>query len=76
MVIPLVRKIVEVSGCDPETTELEGKSLADHLLAPTRIYVKSILELIEKVDVHAIAHLTGGGFWENIPRVLPDNTRP
>ena len=66
----LVRKIVEVSGCDPETTELEGKSLADHLLAPTRIYVKSILELIEKVDVHAIAHLTGGGFWENIPRVL------
>ncbi|MDU5690718.1 MAG: phosphoribosylformylglycinamidine cyclo-ligase [Citrobacter freundii] len=68
----LVRKIVEVSGCDPETTELEGKSLADHLLAPTRIYVKSILELIEKVDVHAIAHLTGGGFWENIPRVLPD----
>jgi phosphoribosylformylglycinamidine cyclo-ligase len=71
----LVRKIVEVSGCDPETTELEGKSLADHLLAPTRIYVKSILELIEKVDVHAIAHLTGGGFWENIPRVLPDNTQ-
>ena len=71
----LVRKIVEVSGCDPETTELEGKSLADHLLAPTRIYVKSILELIEKVDVHAIAHLTGGGFWENIPRVLPKGTR-
>ncbi|MCR2307114.1 AIR synthase-related protein, partial [Salmonella enterica] len=49
--------------------------LADHLLAPTRIYVKSVLELIEKVDVHAIAHLTGGGFWENIPRVLPDNTQ-
>ena len=71
----LVRKIVEVSGCDPEITELEGKPLADHLLAPTRIYVKSILELIEKVDVHAIAHLTGGGFWENIPRVLPDNTQ-
>jgi phosphoribosylformylglycinamidine cyclo-ligase len=37
--------------------------------------VKSILELIENVDVHAIAHLTGGGFWENIPRVLPDNTQ-
>ncbi|OKW24410.1 phosphoribosylformylglycinamidine cyclo-ligase, partial [Escherichia coli] len=48
---------------------------ADHLLAPTRIYVKSVLELIENVDVHAIAHLTGGGFWENIPRVLPDNTQ-
>lgn len=71
----LVRKILEVSGCDPQTTELDGKPLADHLLAPTRIYVKSVLELIEKVDVHAIAHLTGGGFWENIPRVLPDNTQ-
>jgi len=71
----LVRKIVEVSGCDPLTTELEGKPLADHLLEPTRIYVKSILELIANVDVHAIAHLTGGGFWENIPRVLPDNTQ-
>lgn len=60
----LVRKILEVSGCDPQTTELDGKPLADHLLAPTRIYVKSVLELIEKVDVHAIAHLTGGGFWK------------
>ena len=70
-----MRKILEVSGCDPQTTELEGKPLADHLLAPTRIYVKNVLELIENVDVHAIAHLTGGGFWENIPRVLPDNTR-
>lgn len=71
----LVRKILDVSGSDPLTTELDGKPLADHLLAPTRIYVKNVLELIEKVDVHAIAHLTGGGFWENIPRVLPDNTR-
>ncbi len=71
----LVRKILEVSGCDPLTTELDGKPLADHLLAPTRIYVKNVLELIENVEVHAIAHLTGGGFWENIPRVLPDNTR-
>ncbi|WP_340614924.1 phosphoribosylformylglycinamidine cyclo-ligase [Xenorhabdus thailandensis] len=69
----LIRKILEVSQADPETTELEGKPLADHLLAPTQIYVKSILELIEKIDVHAIAHLTGGGFWENIPRVLPEN---
>ncbi|MBB1583791.1 phosphoribosylformylglycinamidine cyclo-ligase [Serratia sp. OS31] len=67
----LVRKILEVSNTDPTTTVLEGKPLADHLLAPTKIYVKSVLELIEKIDVHAIAHLTGGGFWENIPRVLP-----
>lgn len=68
----LVRKILEVSNTDPTTTLLSGKPLADHLLAPTRIYVKSVLELIEKIDVHAIAHLTGGGFWENIPRVLPE----
>ncbi len=68
----LVRKILEVSNTDPTTTDLEGQTLADHLLAPTKIYVKSVLELIEKIDVHAIAHLTGGGFWENIPRVLPE----
>ncbi|OON39008.1 phosphoribosylformylglycinamidine cyclo-ligase [Izhakiella australiensis] len=71
----LVRKILEVSNTDPNSVQLEGKSLADHLLAPTRIYVKNLLSLIEQVDVHAIAHLTGGGFWENIPRVLPDNTQ-
>nr|WP_113864855.1 phosphoribosylformylglycinamidine cyclo-ligase [Brenneria salicis]NMN92274.1 phosphoribosylformylglycinamidine cyclo-ligase [Brenneria salicis ATCC 15712 = DSM 30166]RBP67611.1 phosphoribosylformylglycinamidine cyclo-ligase [Brenneria salicis ATCC 15712 = DSM 30166]RLM32539.1 phosphoribosylformylglycinamidine cyclo-ligase [Brenneria salicis ATCC 15712 = DSM 30166] len=67
----LVRKILTVSQTNPEQFMLEGKTLADHLLAPTRIYVKSILSLIEQVDVHAISHLTGGGFWENIPRVLP-----
>ncbi|EOS96256.1 phosphoribosylformylglycinamidine cyclo-ligase [Erwinia tracheiphila] len=71
----LVRKILEVSNTDPEAVMLEGKPLADHLLAPTRIYVKNILSLIEQVDVHAIAHLTGGGFWENIPRVLPEQTQ-
>jgi len=71
----LVRKILEVSNTNPETTDLAGKSLADHLLAPTKIYVKSILKLIENVDVHGIVHLTGGGFWENIPRVLPENTQ-
>ena len=70
----LVRKILEVSQTDPVVQQLEGKSLAYHLLEPTRIYVKNILSLIEQVDVHAIAHLTGGGFWENIPRVLPENT--
>lgn len=71
----LIRKILQLSQTDPATTQLENKSLADHLLAPTRIYVKNILTLIEKQEIHAIAHITGGGFWENIPRVLPANTQ-
>ncbi|OCG27016.1 phosphoribosylformylglycinamidine cyclo-ligase [Gilliamella sp. wkB108] len=71
----LVRKIIEVSGVNPAIEQLDGKSLADHLLAPTKIYVKSVLNLISQIEVHAIAHITGGGFWENIPRVLPDNTQ-
>lgn len=71
----LIRKIIELAGVSPAETLLDGKPLAAHLLAPTKIYVKSILQLIKHVDVHAIAHLTGGGFWENIPRVLPDHVR-
>lgn len=71
----LIRKILEVAKVSAAETLLEGKPLAEHLLAPTKIYVKSILQLIKRVDVHAIAHLTGGGFWENIPRVLPVHVR-
>lgn len=71
----LVRKILEVSGVDPNTEQLIDKPLADHLLAPTKIYVKSVLNLLTQIDVHAIAHITGGGFWENIPRILPNNTQ-
>jgi phosphoribosylformylglycinamidine cyclo-ligase len=70
----LIRKIIEVSNSDP-TQAFEGKTLADYLLEPTRIYVKSVLQLLESVSVHAISHITGGGFWENIPRVLPANTK-
>ena len=71
----LIRKVLEVSGANPAVDQLEGKPLSEHLLAPTKIYVKSVLELVENTNVHAIAHLTGGGFWENIPRVLPENTK-
>ena len=51
--------------------ELGGKSIAQTLLTPTRIYVKSVLALLEKVDVKGISHITGGGFYENIPRSIP-----
>lgn len=71
----LIRKVLEVSKTDAATELLEGKRLSEHLLAPTKIYVKSVLKLVEEVDVHAIAHLTGGGFWENIPRVLPESAK-
>ena len=70
----LIRKIIEVSGADV-TQPLDDKPIIDHLLAPTRIYVKSVLKLLESVKVSAISHITGGGFWENIPRVLPDNAK-
>ena len=51
---------------------LGGKSIAETLLTPTKIYVKSILALLEQVDVKGISHITGGGFYENIPRSIPD----
>ncbi len=70
----LIRKIIEVSASD--TSEmLEGKALSEHLLEPTRIYVKNVLSLLEQIQVNAISHITGGGFWENIPRVLPEGTK-
>ncbi|WP_025822510.1 phosphoribosylformylglycinamidine cyclo-ligase [Shewanella marina] len=70
----LIRKVLEVSQADPQQM-LEGKPLIEHLLTPTRIYVKPLLKLIEQTEVHAMAHITGGGFWENIPRVLPEDCK-
>ncbi|ASF14040.1 phosphoribosylformylglycinamidine cyclo-ligase [Shewanella sp. FDAARGOS_354] len=70
----LIRKVLEVSQAAPQQ-DLNGKPLIQHLLEPTKIYVKSLLKLIEASDVHAMAHITGGGFWENIPRVLPENCK-
>ena len=70
----LIRKVLEVNKTD--TNELlNGKSIGDHLIEPTKIYVKSVLELLKQVDVHALSHITGGGFWENIPRVLPESAQ-
>ncbi|MDH5765764.1 MAG: phosphoribosylformylglycinamidine cyclo-ligase [Gammaproteobacteria bacterium] len=70
----LIRKILEVSHADLEQ-DLDGTTLGDALLSPTRIYVKSIQQLMEQVDIHAMSHITGGGLLENLPRVMPDNTR-
>src|SRR5690554_4228121 len=70
----LIRKVIEVSQADVNA-DFHGKPLWQHLMAPTRIYVKPILELIKQLPVHAISHITGGGFQENIPRVLPEGTK-
>jgi phosphoribosylformylglycinamidine cyclo-ligase len=70
----LIRKVIEVSGADLGS-DLDGVALADRLLAPTRIYVRSVLPLTRAIRVHALAHITGGGITENLPRVLPEGTR-
>ena len=72
----LVRKIFDIDG-NPDIlktapAELGGKTLGEALLAPTRIYVKPVLKVLEEVDVKGISHITGGGFYENIPRSIPD----
>ena len=72
----LCRKVFDIDN-NPDSLyvaneKLGGKSIAETLLTPTKIYVKSVLALLEKVDVKGISHITGGGFYENIPRSIPD----
>jgi len=72
----LCRKVFDIDNNNPELyvarEELGGKTIAETLLTPTVIYVKPVLALLEKVDVKGISHITGGGFYENIPRSIPD----
>jgi len=67
----LIRKLVSVAGADDKTL-VEGRTLFDRLLTPTRIYVKPLLALARSIPVKGFAHITGGGLTDNIPRVLPD----
>jgi phosphoribosylformylglycinamidine cyclo-ligase len=67
----LIRRLLAESGADAKT-EVGGARLIDRLMAPTRIYVKSLLALGAAVEVHGLAHITGGGLTDNIPRVLPE----
>ena len=72
----LCRKVFDIDNNNPQLyiprEELGGKTIAQSLLVPTKIYVKSVLALLQKVDVKGISHITGGGFYENIPRAIPD----
>ena len=69
----LVRKVFDVEHADLGRTYDElGAPLGDVLLTPTRIYVKSALAAIERAEIHGVSHITGGGFYENVPRMIPD----
>ena len=72
----LCRKVFDIDNNNPELYQpneaLGGKTIAEALLVPTKIYVKPVLALLEQVDVKGISHITGGGFYENIPRSIPD----
>ncbi len=72
----LVRKVFDVENADIKSpvAELGGKSIGETLLTPTRIYVKPMLELFKEVKVKGVSHITGGGFYENIPRSIPKNS--
>jgi phosphoribosylformylglycinamidine cyclo-ligase len=67
----LIRKILQISGADIHA-DLQGTSIIDRLMMPTRIYVKPLLRLMREVTLHGLSHITGGGLLDNIPRVLPE----
>ena len=75
-IFSLCRKVFNIDNNDPALyiprEDLGGKTVAEALLVPTKIYVKPVLALLEKVDVKGISHITGGGFYENIPRSVPN----
>ncbi|MFA0812813.1 phosphoribosylformylglycinamidine cyclo-ligase [Microbulbifer epialgicus] len=70
----LIRKVLEVHAADLQQ-DIDGQSLAKALMAPTRIYVKNLLQLMKSTQVNALSHITGGGLLENLPRVLPEGCR-
>jgi len=70
----LIRKVIEVSGAGLND-EFDGTTLGKALLAPTTLYVKPLLDALKKYTIHAVAHITGGGLTENLPRVMPQNSK-
>ncbi len=70
----LIRKVLEVSGASL-TDEFDGKTLGEALITPTKIYVKPLLEVLKKHKINALAHITGGGLTENLPRVMAENSK-
>ena len=68
----MIRRILKVSGADL-SMDIDGQPLLERLMAPTRIYVKPLLELIGRVPVRGLAHITGGGLLDNIPRMIPEH---